>query len=80
MDIGVFTQIGIIGAALSVFMEWLTQKYEVNSPAAKITVIGLSVAIGIVYWFLARNVELLKSVIGILASASTVYAIFYSGK
>lgn len=80
MDIGVFTQIGIIGAALSVFMEWLTEKYEVNSPAAKLIVVGLSIAIGIVYWFLSRNVELLKSVVGILAAASTVYAIFYSGK
>lgn len=67
--------IGIVGAVLSVAMEWVKAKYTMDSKEARIITIVGAVVLGTGVWALQSNVVLWQSVIGVLGSASTVYAI-----
>lgn len=74
MDINAFLGIAIVGAALSFVIEFITNKLGTNSVRSKAVAIGLSVVVGGLYWYLSGT-AIWQSVLGVLAAASTVYAI-----
>ncbi len=76
MDIGNFLGIGIVGAGLSIFMEWVKNKYGPTSGATKALVLTLSLVLGIVYVSLSTT-AIFPTVLTILGAASTVYALFF---
>ena len=65
--------IGIVGVALSLSLEWLKVKLGTGSTGTKLVTLALSAALGAGYWLL-RDTELLKSIAGVLASATVVYS------
>lgn len=79
MEINDFLGIAIVGAALSLAIEWLTNKFGTSSTGSKAVAIVLSVVVGGAYWFLSGT-AVWQSILGVLAAASTVYALFFSGK
>jgi len=79
MEINDFLGIAIVGAGLSLAIEWLTNKWGTTSSGAKAIAIVLSVIVGGAYWFFSGT-AIWQSVLGVLAAASTVYALFFSGK
>lgn len=78
MEINDFLAIGIVGAALSLVIEYITNKYNTNATGGKTVAILLSIVVGGAYWFLSGT-AIWQSILGVLAAASTVYAIVFSG-
>lgn len=76
MEISAFLGIGIVGAVLSLVVEYIKAK-SVDQLNLRTLVIALSLVVGSVYWFLADTVYY-ETVLGVLASASTVYALFFN--
>ncbi len=76
MEIGAFLGIGIVGAALSLVVEYIKAK-SVDQLNLRTLVIVLSLVVGSVYWVVAGTVYY-ETVLGVLASASTVYALFFN--
>lgn len=74
-----FLSIGIVGAALSFATQWLQDKYGVEGANTKAIAIVGSVVLGGFVWFL-QGTAVWASILGVLASASTVYAMLFSGK
>jgi hypothetical protein len=79
MEINDFLGIAIVGSALSVVIEWLTTKYGTNTPASKAIAILLSIVVGGLYWLLSGT-AIWQSVLGVLATSSTVFALYFNGK
>jgi len=76
MDITNFLAISIIGVVLSLAFEYF--KGATSSPLrSKLWAVGLSVVVGGVYTIF-RDTVLWTTILGVLASASTVYALFVS--
>lgn len=75
-----FLAIGIVGAALSLLVEWLQAKYGTSSKETRAIVLGGAIMLGAAVWALSLNTVLYEAVLGVLASASTVYAMFFSDK
>lgn len=76
MEINDFLAIAIVGATVSFAVQWVKARYNMGSNASKLSAIGLSVVVGSIYWFL-RETAIWESILGVLASASTVYAMFF---
>jgi hypothetical protein len=74
-----FLSIGIVGAALSMGIQWLQDKYGVAGKETRLISIGGSVLLGGAVWFL-QGTEIWASILGVLGAASTVYAMVFSGK
>lgn len=74
-----FLSIGIVGAALSMGVQWLQNKYGVEGSQTKLIAIAGSIVLGGAVWFL-QGTEVWASILGVLSAASTVYAMFYSKK
>ena len=74
MDIADFTAIAVVGAVLSVFVQFIKGKYGTDSGATKFLTLGLSLAVGGVY-VLIQNTSYFETVILVLSSASAVYAL-----
>lgn len=74
-NINDFLGIAIVGSALSLGIEYLKAKIDPTSFGARIITIGLAIVIGGVYYALADTV-LWQTILGVLAAASTFYAIF----
>lgn len=77
-NINDFLAIAIVGAALSLVIEFLTNKFNTNPLGGKTLAILLSVVVGGAYWYLSST-TIWESILGVLAAASTVYAIVFSG-
>lgn len=75
MEINDFLGIAIVGAALSVLIEFITNKFDTTAAGGKAVAIVASVIVGGIYWALA-DTAIWESILGVLAAASTVYAIF----
>jgi len=73
-----FLAISIVGAMLSMVIEYITNKAQTNPLGGKIIAIVLSTVVGGAYWFLSGT-AIWQSILGVLAAASTVYAIVFSG-
>lgn len=70
--------IGIVGAVLSLGIQWLQAKYGVEGAQTKAIAVVSSVVLGGFVWFF-QGTEMWASMLGVLASASTVYAMLFSG-
>ena len=75
-----FLGLGIIGAAMSAYLQYAKKKAGLSSPESKLYAILGSIILGVTYWGINQNVELYQAVLGVLTAASTVYALFFSGK
>lgn len=73
-----FLAIGIVGAALSAAIQWLQAKYGVEGGTTRTIAILGSVVLGGLVWVLSGT-AIWQSILGVLAAASTVYAMFFSG-
>jgi hypothetical protein len=67
--------IPIIGALLSLFFQLVKDKFGSNSFGNKMAIIALSILIGAIY-YLFRETPIFITIVGILGTASTVYALF----
>lgn len=76
MDIQEFLAISIVGVGASLLMSALKSRYgSINGTSAKAIILGVSVALGAGFYFLAGT-TFYQPVILILGCASTVYAFF----
>lgn len=73
-----FLSIGIVGAALSFFVQWLQNRYGVEGAQTKAIAIGGSVILGGLVYVLS-GLPVWSTILGVLAAASTVYAMVFSG-
>lgn len=69
-----FMSIGIVGSAVSVFVEVLKTKYPLDSKEARMTVLLVSLVAGMLLWALQQNAVLWQMVLAVLASATVVYS------
>lgn len=74
-NINELLSIAIVGSALSLFVEWYSNKYYTGSKTTRVITIVLSVALGLVVWVLQWFPVLWGAILGVLASASTFYAV-----
>lgn len=70
--------IGIVGVALSAGIQWLQAKYGVEGSQTRAIAIVGSIVLGGFVWFF-QGTPVWEAMLGVLASASTVYAMFFSG-
>lgn len=75
MEINDFLAITIVGSALSLLIEWITNRYETNVAGGRAVAIVSSIIVGGIYWALAGT-AIWQSILGVLGAASTVYALF----
>jgi len=73
-----FLSIAIVGAALSAGIQWLQNKYGVEGSQTKAIAIGGSIVLGGIIWVLS-SMEIWQTILGVLAAASTVYAMYFQG-
>ena len=74
MEITDFTAIAVVGALLSVAIQFIKAKYGSTSGETKLLTLALSIAIGGLYVF-AQNTPYFETIILVLSSASAVYAL-----
>lgn len=74
-----FLMIGIVGVAVSFLVEFIQNQYGTNSAKTRGISIGLAVLLGGIYTILKDTVWW-TTILGVLGSASTVFAMFFSGK
>lgn len=74
-----FLSIGIVGAALSMAIQYIQNRWGAEGMTTKLIVLGGSVVLGAAVWFL-QGTEIWQSILGVLAAASTVYAMIFSGQ
>lgn len=74
-----FLSIGIVGATLSLAIQYLQDRYGVAGSETKLISIVGSVVLGGIIWVL-QGTEIWASILGVLAAASTVYAMVFAGK
>ncbi len=70
-----FIQIGIVGVFLTFLIEFIKARFGTDSDKTKALTIILSIVLGAGYYFLSGT-SLWLPIIGILASATTFYALF----
>lgn len=73
-----FMSIGIVGVALSFGIQWAQNKWGVEGAQTKAMAIAFSVILGGGVWFF-QGTAIWASMLGVLASASTVYAMLFAG-
>ncbi|MFG6605292.1 hypothetical protein ACGYLM_01595 [Sulfitobacter sp. 1A10445] len=74
MEITDFTAIAVVGALLSVAIQFIKAKYGTTSVEAKLLTLALSIGFGGLY-VLVQNTPYFETVILVLSSASAVYAL-----
>ncbi len=74
-----FLMIGAVGVALSLIVEFIQNKYGTGSSKTRGLVLVLAVVFGGIYTLLKDTIWW-TTILGVLGSASTVYAMFFSGK
>lgn len=78
LPIGDFLGIAIVGAVLSLAIQWIKTKFPAQgSLKMKGITLVLSIVIGLFY-FALRQTSWWEPIIGVLGAASTVYAFFLS--
>ena len=71
-----FLGISIVGVVLSGLVEFIKSKFKTKPLVTKALVVGLSVVVGGLFVLLSGT-PLWTTILGILAAASTVYALFF---
>ena len=70
-----FAAILIVGAVLSLIIEWIKGKYGPSSIGSKLITILLSIAIGAGYVYI-RSTPWFPTIVTVLTTSSAVYALF----
>lgn len=70
-----FLAIGIVGATLSLAIQYFKNKWGVEAWLTRGLTVFLALGIGAGYWVI-RDTAYFPTVVGILTSASTVWALF----
>jgi hypothetical protein len=73
ITIAEISQLAIVGAVVSVAVQYLKATFGTSPASLRLAVVGLSLVLGTGYWFL-KDTTLLTSFLGILLFANTVYA------
>lgn len=73
-----FLAIGIVGTALSFAIQLLQAKFGVEGTTTKVIAIAGSLVLGTGVYFLSA-LPIWATITGVLAAASTVYALVFSG-
>lgn len=71
-----FMSIGIVGTAVSFFVESVKKRYPMESNKVRIITISASITAGAILWALQQNAVLWQNILAILATATTVYSVF----
>lgn len=79
MDVNTFLSIGLIGVVLSFIIEAIQRTYGTSSMKTRGLSILLSIVVGGGYFFLSTTLWW-ADIVGILAAASTTYAMLFSSK
>ena len=74
-----FIGIAIVGVIASLIIEFINRAFTTDSTMSKAVTVGISIIIGVIYFFLSNTV-IWQPILGILATASTVYAFFLKSK
>lgn len=74
-----FLEIAVIGSALALVIQLIKTKFGLDSVKTKILTLSLSVLLGASYYFLSQT-AIWQTILGILASASTVWAFLLRDK
>ncbi|MDQ3158782.1 MAG: hypothetical protein M3P98_01430 [bacterium] len=74
-NINDFVGIAIVGSGISLVLDYIKAKWGTESSTTKLLVIGLSIVCGGAYYFLQDTV-LWQTILGVLAAASTFWALF----
>jgi hypothetical protein len=74
MDITNFVSIGVVGALLSVLVQWFKAKFGTDGWGTKLMTIVLAIIVGFVYVVYAKT-EIFTTILATLGAASTVYAL-----
>lgn len=74
MNVTDFVSIGVVGAVLSIAFQYLKSP-NFTAMQSKLLVVVLSILVGGAY-FLLRDTSWWATILGVLGSASTVYALF----
>lgn len=69
-----FLAIGVVGAGVSTAIDIIKMRYGTSPNKTKIVTILLSIIIGAGYYFL-RETQIFATIVGVLVSASTFYAL-----
>jgi len=77
MSIDNFLAIGIIGIFLSLVIQIIKKMFGTTNPTTKFLTIVLAIGVGSFYYFLKDTIYW-QTIIGVLASASTVYSLFFN--
>lgn len=77
MSIDNFLAIGIIGVFLSLIIQVIKKMFGTDNAKTKVITIVLSIGVGSFYYFLKDTIYW-QTIIGVLAAASTVYALFFN--
>ena len=75
MQIQDFLQILVVGAALSLLIQFVKNKWSLNAAGVKGFTLALSLVIGVGY-VLLRDTPFWQTIVSILMTASTVWAFF----
>ena len=75
MEIADFLSISVVGVGLSLLIGFLKAKFGTETTKTKALTLLLSVLVGGLYFFI-RDTVWYKTILGVLASASTFYAFF----
>lgn len=79
MDTNDFSSIALVGTIVSTLVEFISRTLKVRGNSAKILTIGLSILLGAGVVYL-QSTSFWPTILGVLASASTVYALFFNSK
>lgn len=74
-----FIAIGVVGAVLSLFVEWVQARFGTDSKGTRLIAIIGSVMLGTLV-VVIKEMPFYQSILGVLSAASTVYALFFSSK
>jgi hypothetical protein len=74
-----FLDITLIGIIASLIIEGINRLWQFDSLKAKVATIVVSIVLGAFYFFM-RNSNVWQDIIGILTTASAIYAFFLKQK
>lgn len=75
MELNDFLSIGVVGAGLSLAIDWLKERFETKGWATKTVTLLFAILIGGLYVWL-RQTSYLQTVLTVLGAASVIYAFF----
>lgn len=79
MNVQDFLSIAIVGAALAMAVQFIKNRYGLNSLKTKALTLGLAITVGAAFYFLSQTAWW-QAILGVLAAASTFWAFLLKGE